>query len=575
MNETYLNMFVTAVGRTGTAEIIEHFSDGELAAKNLHFSYADSEKMYVQIQLFYDGMGTTNPLRGQSVMCNMGVFYYVIKNFPDSFNSCFANVHLLAFCYEHDIKVHGFRPVLDKFCSEITKLSTSGFDLMLPGLGHRKIYVCLCQVTCDNLALNGLMGFVESFSGDYFCTMCYTTNEEMQSGFTEECFDMRSPDKYIKDVGKLGQSAVLHERGVRRDCELNNIPGYHVTQNFSNDIMHTLLEGSVPITVGCVLYSLVCEKKLFTLEELNKWITQFWNLLNVDKQKRPPCLNRLQPPGCGLSPSMKASQCWGLIKYLPLIIGHRIDADDEHCKLLLQMCELVDISFSPRFSSGMIAYMKELINTYLVMFKQLYGDHVTIKPKQHFLVHFPTIVRKSGPLIGMSCLKYELKNSFFKRSAHVVCNFKNICKTLAFRHQQFALYSNLCNLHMRDCVLVDKTSSVPASSLLNGSVTELLCAENLVDLTQMVTTAKVLKRASITYRTGHHFVIGMNDDEPAIGVVEYFVCSATGNLWYMLVRTYETVGFIEHLYSYMVRFPNYEEYKLLAFSELIDHHSVC
>ena len=482
----------------------------------------------------------------------MGVFYYVVKNFPDAFNSCFANVHLLALCYEHDIKVHGFSPVLDKFGAELTKLSTSGFDLMLHGLGQRKVYVCLCQVTCDNLALNGLLGFVESFSGDFCCTICYATNEAMQSGFTEECFELRTRDKYVKDVGHLGLSTARHERGVKRDCELNNIPGYHVTQNFSNDILHTILEGSVPLTIGCVLYSLICEKKLLTLDELNKLIAQFWDLINVDKQKKPPCLNRLQLPGNGLSPSMKAVQCWGLIKYLPLIIGHKVSADNEPYKLLLQLSELVDIAFSPRFSAGMISYMKELIKDYLDTFKRLYGDMVTIKPKQHFLVHFPTIVRKSGPLIGMNCLKYELKNSFFKRSAHVVCNFKNICNTLAFRHQQFALYSCLSNLHLRDSVTVTKTSSFAVSSLLNGSVTSLLREVNLVDVTEQVTTAEVLKRASMTYRTGQHFVVGMNDDEPSIAMVEYFMSTATGQLWYMLMRTYETVGFIEHLYSYMV-----------------------
>jgi hypothetical protein len=46
-------------------------------------------------------------MRGHSVMCNMGVFYYVIKNLPDSYNTAFAKIHLLALCYAHDLKVHG------------------------------------------------------------------------------------------------------------------------------------------------------------------------------------------------------------------------------------------------------------------------------------------------------------------------------------------------------------------------------------------------------------------------------------------------------------------------------------
>ena len=60
-------------------------------------------------------------------------------------------------------------------------------------------------------------------------------------------------------------------------------------------------------------------------------------------------------------------------------------------------------------------------------------------------MHLPSIVLKCGPLVGMSCLKYELNNSFFKRSAHIVCNFSNICHTLAYRHKQRALFALLSN----------------------------------------------------------------------------------------------------------------------------------
>jgi hypothetical protein len=242
----------------------------------------------------------------------------------------------------------------------------------------------------------------------------------MQTGFTEECFEMYNPDEYEEDVSKA-QNSTSHVRGVKRRCELNVLNGFHVTTNYSIDVMHTLLEGIVPLELGCVPYCLVTEKRLLTLSELNDRITKFWGVLNVDKQKKPPYLNRLLPPGSELNPSMKATQCWALLKYLPLIIGDRMPVVDEHHALLLHLSELVDLSFAPRFTNGMTAYLKKLIVDHLSMFSRLFGDQVTIKPKQHFLVHFPTIVKQIGPLIGMSCLKYELKNSFFKRSTqHVV-----------------------------------------------------------------------------------------------------------------------------------------------------------
>ena len=105
------------------------------------------------IQLFYDGLGVTNPLRGNSILHNVGVFLYTIKNFPHRNNSCFANVHLLALRFAQDLKKYGFDPIIEKFVGEINKLSRAGFEGNFPLLGNRTVYAGLCQVTCDNLAL--------------------------------------------------------------------------------------------------------------------------------------------------------------------------------------------------------------------------------------------------------------------------------------------------------------------------------------------------------------------------------------------------------------------------------------
>ena len=115
-----------------------------------HCLFSDSSKMSVMIQLFYDGLGVTNPLRGHSTLHNVGVFFYTIKNIPHRFNSCFANVHLLALCYSEDLKKYGFEPVLEKFVAEMNFLSRTGFTGTFPVIGEQTIYASLCQVTCDN-----------------------------------------------------------------------------------------------------------------------------------------------------------------------------------------------------------------------------------------------------------------------------------------------------------------------------------------------------------------------------------------------------------------------------------------
>jgi hypothetical protein len=58
-------------------DVLSDFADGRSCRAQYLFSV--TSKFSIIIQLFYDGMGTANPLRGQSVMSNVGVFYYVIK----------------------------------------------------------------------------------------------------------------------------------------------------------------------------------------------------------------------------------------------------------------------------------------------------------------------------------------------------------------------------------------------------------------------------------------------------------------------------------------------------------------
>jgi hypothetical protein len=77
--------------------VYQDVADGENVLQ--HSLFGNTNKFSIMIQLFYDGLGTTNPLRGQSnTMNNIGDFFYTVKNLPAKYNSCFANVHLLALC---------------------------------------------------------------------------------------------------------------------------------------------------------------------------------------------------------------------------------------------------------------------------------------------------------------------------------------------------------------------------------------------------------------------------------------------------------------------------------------------
>ena len=108
-----------------------------------------------------------------------------------------------------------------------------------------------------------------------------------------------------KDAAACLKQEQRHVRGVKRPCELNSISGFHVAENYSHDIMHTILEGVLPLEVGCVLYSLIDEKHLLSVDELNDFMVRFWQTITVDKKSRPSEFTKIQEPGCGLSNSMK------------------------------------------------------------------------------------------------------------------------------------------------------------------------------------------------------------------------------------------------------------------------------
>ena len=70
----------------------------------------------------------------------------------------------------------------------------------------------------------------------------------------------------------------------------------------------------------------------------------------------------------------------------------------------------------------------------------MYPDR-NLKPKHHFMTHYPQQIRLIGPLVNFWTMRFEAKHRFFKRLGHIVCNYRNILKRLAVRQQMFLCYN--------------------------------------------------------------------------------------------------------------------------------------
>ena len=95
-----------------------------------------------------------------------------------------------------------------------------------------------------------------------------------------------------------------------------------------------------------------------------------------------------------------------------LVIGPYMDLDDKYYQNLLDMIEISRIVFSTEISKWMVTYLGDLIELYLSNYISLYGPLI---PKQHYLVHYPSLMLLLGPLVNFMCLRCEAKHKYFKK----------------------------------------------------------------------------------------------------------------------------------------------------------------
>lgn len=397
-------------------------NDGSYFRNHTLFS---QQEHALQIQIFYDDFETANPLSSKKGVHKLGCIYFILRNLPPKLNSVLMNIHLVALFHTEDLKKYGFDPILKPLVDDLKILETEGMQVPFSAT---PVKGSIFQVTGDNLAIHGLFGFLESFSAHYSCRFCLTEKRELQSVFSEDHpgLILRSKELHSEHIDAIQQNPALASTfGVKRTCLLNSLQLFHTTDNYAVDIMHDLLEGVVQYELKLVFQYLI--KNCISLSSLSERIMSF-NYGYTQRKNRPSGL-KLDDNSKDLG--LNAIQSWCLLRNTPLIFGDLVSRDDSCWNLLLLLTQIVNIVFSPVVTHGMTCYLKHLIFDHHKLFKTIFPERNLI-PKHHFMIHYPSCIRKIGPLIHMWCMRFEGKHNFFKKS---VKNFKNITKTLVKKHQ--------------------------------------------------------------------------------------------------------------------------------------------
>ena len=116
--------------------------------------------------------------------------------------------------------------------------------------------------------------------------------------------------------------------------------------------------------------------------------------------------------------------------------------DPKHLEFRIPDCAGLDESFPSSVETDVVK-LRALIENFYSHFIKFSPD--LVKPKLHFLLHYPRFIEIYGPLRNLWCMHFESFHRKIKIIAHNCQNFKNICLTVAKRIQSLKCYEQ-CNI---------------------------------------------------------------------------------------------------------------------------------
>ncbi|XP_066930562.1 uncharacterized protein [Clytia hemisphaerica] len=407
--------------------------DGAIYRNDNYFKQHPNALMLI---LDHDEVEVCNPLGSKRTKHKVDMYYYSVANLNPKFRSKHCSVRLLAIANAQLVKKYGINKIMDPIIDDLCKLH-DGINLIYDTeiiTVYGKVILC----AGDTLGQQYLGGFKEGV-GQAFqkCRSCYCHFEEMQTNFEEEEFICRTKAEYEKACDAIESNETTKSRfsllyGITERSCLTRLPGFDVTRQLPQDIMHTILEGTLQYEVRLVLQHFV-NLKMLKLKQLNSAIENHAYGYSEVNTKPGPLKDTVFNGKENYKLKYNAAQARVFLRLLPFYLSGIIDPSDEYFMFMLQLMRIVNFLYAPIIKLETIQLLKHLISDHLHEFCRLFPD-VNIIPKQHYTIHLPTMIMDLGPMIRSSCFVFESAHNYFKQLASKQ-NFKNLELSLASRHQ--------------------------------------------------------------------------------------------------------------------------------------------
>lgn len=514
--------------------IISNFVQGEVWQEVLK-KY--EKELVLPYFLFYDDFEVNNPLGSHSTIHNLGGVYAILPCLPPQFRSLLDNMFLVALFHSADKKEFGNDATLRPVIEDLKKLETAGIDIKLSDKVINVKFV-LGLVTGDNLGLNSILGFVQSFNSNVMCRICKMDRLEQSQLFFEDPTKLRTAENYSSDLVEGNPS----KSGIVESCIFNELKNYHVTKNVVVDLMHDLFEGICRVEISKILLYFVDEKKYFSLEALNERI-QFFDYSYHDRNNRISGISLLQLKN-GLK--ISSSEMITLVTNLPLMIGDLIPTDDQVWSLFLSLRKIVDILLAKNLDLRSSSILRTEIAAHHKLFTDLFQEN--LKPKHHFLVHYPSIIKKVGPPIHFWAMRGEAMHRPLKQVARSTTSRINIPKTIAIRHQLKFTHKILESRGFQEERIKWGPLKKPDPNLLSR-VLQMNYYPN-----EEIFRIPWVEKDGVLYKENMIIISKFESEDPVFCEIKslFIIKSESSVKVFFITKSFTTSGFDTHLYSFQI-----------------------
>lgn len=307
------------------------------------------------------------------------------------------------------MSTYGLPKILAPLIEDVKMLETQG-KVVKGKLLKGSIFV----FTGDNLSTHKMGGFKCNFAHGRVCRFCMELHTEINYKFLESDYVLRSPAGHHHHLTMLRAGLPMTSfHGVQSSCALQ-WDGFDPIQHFPPDIMHDLNEGVLTFAMKHIIGNLI-SKGFFSLQFLNR-CNSTWGYDPGDVRNRPEAIFntflQLKTPLKG-----SATQSFCLFRHLSLFVGECVPSEDQVWQLYLLLHDIMDITMCWKLPVCYVECLQRKIHFFLLGFTSLFPS-VSLLCKMHYLIHYPSLIQKYGPLIGLWTMRFEAKHQYFKEISH-------------------------------------------------------------------------------------------------------------------------------------------------------------